>query len=123
MLEVSFEGTLAKWYYICSRCQETKAWHRNLGLVVCASCGYEVSVTVGTIFESTRKPLTIWFWANWWVTSQKTGTSALGLQRIIGLDSYYTAWTWFHKPRRAMVRTGRDHISDTVEVDEVLCWS
>ena len=41
--------------FICPRCQETKAWHRNRGLMVCASCGYEVSVTAGTIFESTHK--------------------------------------------------------------------
>jgi transposase-like protein len=86
--------------------------------MACASCGYEVSVTAGTIFESTHKPLTIWFRAIWWVTSQKTGTSALGLQRILGLGSYCTAWTWLHKLRRAMVRPGRDRISGTVEVDE-----
>jgi len=104
--------------FICPRCQETKAWQRNRGLMVCASCGYEVSVTAGTIFESTHKPLTIWFRAIWWVTSQKTGTSALGLQRILGLGSYYTAWTWLHKIRRAMVRPGRDRISGAVEVDE-----
>jgi transposase-like protein len=53
-----------------------------------------------------------------WVTNQKTGASALGLQRIFGLGSYYTAWTWLHKFRRAMVRPGRDRISGTVEVDE-----
>jgi len=54
----------------------------------------------------------------WWVTSQKTGASALGLQQILGLGSYYTAWTWLHKLRRAMVRPGRDCLSGTVEVDE-----
>lgn len=104
--------------FVCPRCLGTKAWHRNRGLMVCASCSYEVSVTAGTIFESTHKPLTMWFRAIWWVTSQKTGASALGLQRILGLGSYYTAWTWLHKLRRAMVRPGRDRISGTVEVDE-----
>ena len=44
----------------------------------------------------------------WHVTSQKNGTSALGLQRVLGLGSYQTAWTWLHKLRRAMVRPGRD---------------
>ncbi len=38
------------------------------------------------------------------MTSQKTGVSALGLQRVLGLRSYKTAWTWLHKLRRAMVR-------------------
>ena len=63
-------------------------------------------------------PLTTWFRAMWWVTSQKTGASALGLQRILGLRSYKTAWTWLHKLRRAMVRPNRDRLAGHVEVDE-----
>src|SRR6266511_3380570 len=54
----------------------------------------------------------------WFVTSQKNGVSALGLQRVLGLGSYETAWTWLHKLRRAMVRPGRDCLTGTVEVDE-----
>jgi transposase-like protein len=54
----------------------------------------------------------------WWVTSQKNGASAKGLQQSLGLGSYETAWTWLHKLRRAMVRPGRDHLSGLVEVDE-----
>jgi transposase-like protein len=54
----------------------------------------------------------------WYVTSQKNGASALGLQRVLGLRSYQTAWTWLHKLRRAMVRVGRDQLSGWVEVDE-----
>jgi hypothetical protein len=54
----------------------------------------------------------------WAVTSQKNGASAIGLQRVLGLGSYDTAWTWLHKLRRAMVRPGRDRLSGRVEVDE-----
>jgi len=54
----------------------------------------------------------------WWVTTQKNGASALGLQRVLGLKKYGTAWTWLHKLRRAMVRPGRDLLSGRVEVDE-----
>ena len=60
----------------------------------------------------------LWFRAIWWVTTQKNGASALGLQRILGLGSYVTAWSWLHKLRRAMVRPGRDRLSGRVEVDE-----
>ena len=72
----------------------------------------------GTIFQDSRKPLTLWFRAMWWVTSQKNGASALGLQRVLGLGSYKTAWSWLHKLRRAMVRPGRGRLSGRVEVDE-----
>jgi transposase-like protein len=54
----------------------------------------------------------------WWVTTQKNGASALGLQRVLGLKKYETAWTWLHKLRRAMVRPGRELLSGRVEVDE-----
>lgn len=60
----------------------------------------------------------MWFRAIWYVTSQKNGTSAMSLQRILGLGSYSTAWTWLHKLRRTMVRPGRDRLRGMVEVDE-----
>ena len=75
-------------------------------------------MTSGTIFQDSRLPLTLWFRAVWWVTSQKNGVSAMGLQRVLGLKSYKTAWTLLHKLRRAMVRPGRDRLSGRVEVDE-----
>ncbi len=56
--------------------------------------------------------------AMWLVTDQKQGASALGLQRVLGLGSYQTAWTWLHKLRRAMVRPGRERLCGRVEVDE-----
>jgi transposase-like protein len=54
----------------------------------------------------------------WFITSQKNGVSALGLQRQLGLKRYETVWVMLHKLRRAMVRPGRDRLSGTVEVDE-----
>jgi hypothetical protein len=54
----------------------------------------------------------------WCVTSQKYGANALGIQRVLSLGSYHTAWEWLHKLRRAMVCPGRDKLSGTVEVDE-----
>lgn len=103
---------------VCSACGATKMWETRRGLFVCASCGYNQSVTAGTVFEGTRKPLTMWFRVMWCITSQKTGASALGLQQALGVGTYFTAWTWPHKLRRAMVRPGRDRLSGTVEVDE-----
>jgi transposase-like protein len=55
----------------------------------------------------------------WYVVNQKSGVSALGLQRVLGLGSYHTAWNWLHKLRRAMIRPGRDRLSGRIEVDEI----
>jgi transposase-like protein len=92
-------------------------------LRVCAGCGYQCSVTAGTIFQETRTPLRLWFQAMWWMTTQKNGVSALGLQRVLGLKQYQTAWTWLHKLRSAMVRPGRDLLAGRVEVDECFLGS
>jgi transposase-like protein len=102
----------------CPRCGAAKAWLLRSVLLECAACRYQTSVTAGTIFQDTRKPLILWFRAMWWVTSQKNGASALGLQRVLGMGSYKTAWTWLHKLRRAMVRPGRDRLIGRIEVDE-----
>ena len=102
----------------CPRCNHGKAWPVGKVRYECTRCGYQASVIAGTILQDTHKPLTMWFRAMWWVTSQKTGASALGLQRVLGLGSYQTAWTWLHKLRRAMVRPGRDRLAGRVEVDE-----
>jgi transposase-like protein len=102
----------------CPRCGGTKAWRTRLGRHHCSGCGRQTSVTAGTIFQDTHKPLVLWFRAIWHMTSQKYGGSALGLQRVLGLEGYETAWTWLHKLRRAMVRPERERLSGTVEVDE-----
>lgn len=101
----------------CPLCKHHKSWELKVGLFECAACGHKTSVIAGTIFESTRKPLVLWFRVIWWVTSQKNGASALGLRRALGLGCYKTAWTWLHKLRRAMVRPERDLLSGTIQVD------
>lgn len=104
--------------FVCPRCGGRTGWEGSRGRVICGACRYQATVTAGTIFADTRKPLRLWFRAMWLVTSQKSGASAIGLQRVLGLGSYPTAWTWLHKLRRAMVRPGRDRLSGEVEVDE-----
>jgi transposase-like protein len=102
----------------CPRCAGTTAWTTDRDLYHCGKCSLQSSVTAGTIFHRSRKPLTLWFRAMWQITSQKYGANALGLQRILGLGSYHTAWEWLHRIRRAMVRPDRDRLSGKVEVDE-----
>jgi len=102
----------------CSRCGHTEYWVVNQKLYTCKNCRQQNHLTANTIFQDTHKPLSMWFRTMWWITSQKNGTSALGLQKILGIGSYKTAWTWLHKLRVAMVRPGRDKLKGTVEVDE-----
>jgi transposase-like protein len=104
--------------FVCPRCGGRRAWLMARGLWLCGNCRHQASVTAGTIFQDSRLPLALWFRAMWHMTSQKNGASALGVQRVLGLGSYQTAWAWLHKLRRAMVRPGRDRLRGVVEVDE-----
>jgi hypothetical protein len=106
--------------FVCPRCQGQASWLLKRGLVECKSCGHQSSLTAGTVLHGTRKPLRMWFRAMWWVCTQKTGGSAKGLQRLLGLGSYETAWTWLHKLRGAMVRADRDQLVGPVEVDDAV---
>ena len=104
--------------YLCPRCDHSECWVNIRGLIICRHCKYELSITAGTIFHNTKLPLTTIFRALWWVIAQKNGVSAVGLQRVLGLGSYRTAWTWLHKFRRLMVVPGREKLSGVIEIDE-----
>ena len=102
----------------CPKCNSEKYWITKKRLIHCIICEHQASITSGTIFHGTRKPLLLWFHNIWWVVAQKTGASANNLKDFMGFGSYETAWSWLHKLRRAMVRPNRDKLIGEVEVDE-----
>ncbi len=104
--------------FLCPRCGYGQAWLTSRGLYHCGGCRKDTSLTAGTVFHRSRLSLRTWFRAMWWATNQKSGVSALGLQRALGMGSYETAWSCLHKLRRAMVRPGRERLGGEVEVDE-----
>jgi transposase-like protein len=105
--------------FVCPACGVVQEPYRSSRTrLMCRSCGRQSTVTAGTIFDKTRTPLRVWLAAAWYITNQKQGVSALGLQRVLGLGSYETAWTMLHRFRRAMVRPDRERLKGLVEVDE-----
>ncbi len=102
----------------CCRCNSNESRGKSRRRIVCKDCGHENTLLAGTVFHRTHLGLDVWFRTMWWVTNQKHGVSALGLQRTLGLGSYQTAWKMLQKLRGAMVRPGRDLLSGDVEVDE-----
>ncbi len=113
------EGIRWRSGFVCPRCDEAGvAFQGSRGRWICRHCRYQSTVTAGTVFEKTRTPLRNWLAAVWCIVNQKQGVNALGLQRVLGLGSYQTAWAMLHRLRRAMIRPGRDRLHDVVEVDE-----
>ncbi len=89
----------------CPHCQGSKAVMVRATLFRCCACRRQTSATAGTIFQDTRQPLMTWFRAMWYVTSQKNGASALGLQRVLRFARLPTGKDARPTPRRT--RTAR----------------
>lgn len=104
--------------FCCPQCKTNGSWTTTRCLMMCRGCGYQASVTAGTIFHRTRLPLQDLFRAIWWMTDQKHKLSALGLQRLLGLGSYRTAWLWLQKLKRTMVRPDWEQLGGQVEVNQ-----
>ena len=91
------------------------------GLYKCAECREEFTVTVGTVMERSKIPLTKWLLGFYIMCSSKTQVSALQLQRQLDIGSYRTAWFMCHRIRYAL--EGGDPLGGkggTVEADETL---
>jgi transposase-like protein len=71
------------------------------GLYYCAACNGQFTVTVGTVMERSKIPLTKWLFAMHLMGASKKGMSALQLQRMLGV-TYKTAWFLCHRIREAM---------------------
>ena len=106
--------------YHCPKCQSKKYWILRTYTFKCGNCSNRESILKDTIFEGKSKPLMLYFRAIWYVVSQKNGSNAMNIQRILGLGSYNTAWSWLHKLRQAMISLDIKKLSGKVEVDETL---
>ena len=106
--------------YRCPRCQHEQAYfHRTRHLYACKACGYQTSLTAGTIFHKTRTPLRKWFWMIFLMGRQKSGASMLSLQRILEIRTYKTVWVMGHKIRQAMAERDADYkLADLIELDD-----
>src|SRR5487761_1435354 len=105
--------------FVCPRCGGcSRAYVRTRRFHQCAGCGYQCSVTAGTIFHKTRVPLRGWFWALYRMSQDKKGISALQLSKEIGV-SYPTAWLMQQKIRKAMAdRDQSCRLGGLIEMDE-----
>jgi transposase-like protein len=92
------------------------------GLYYCAACNGQFTVTVGTVMERSKIPLSKWLLAMHIMGASKKGMSALQLQRMLGV-TYKTAWFLCHRIREAMTPAMRGPIGGSnkvVESDETV---
>jgi len=103
----------------CPHCKADKVYRLvKRDQFLCASCEYQFSVTVDTIFHDTHLPLVTWFLATVLLCEAKKGMSACQIQRSLGIKTYKTAWYLCHRIRAAMLETGKPKLDGKVEMDE-----
>ncbi len=105
--------------FVCQECGSRK--HCQLTarkLQQCNACHHQTSITAGTIFASTKLPLTTWFLGLYFVTQNKKGISALELKRKLGI-SYPAAWRMKQKLMQVMMeREDTKPLSGFIEIDD-----
>lgn len=113
---------LKDWIYpdgiTCKRCGKITKHHKlkRRKVYSCDNCGTQISPTAGTIFHKSRTPLTDWFYAIYMMSSNKAGTSAMQIQRELGV-TYKTAWRMMHQIRK-MMDAPEGLLDGEVEIDE-----
>ena len=80
----------------CSAREPYRVSHGRRTVLQCRGCGRQTSLMAGTVLESSKLPLRMWFLAMFLICQAKTGLSALALKRQLGV-SYRTAWLLHHK--------------------------
>lgn len=106
--------------YHCPRCLCNEKWDVGHYKYKCRKCGYQTTVTSGTLFHDTHMSLILWFRAIYYVTSGQKRITALGLQKELGLGSYRIALTLFNKLRRAMISPTLNKLRGTIEVEQFI---
>ena len=107
--------------FICPRCK--CGWHSEFRrqqrlYFQCSGCRYQCSLVAGTVFESSKVPLTSWFLAMHLMSQAKNNVSALELKRHLGV-SYPTAWLLKHKIMEVMtLREADRQLTGRVEIDD-----
>lgn len=102
----------------CPRCNSKTIRHSyTRDQFDCASCGYQFSVTSGTIFHDSHLPLHKWFVAVYLIVESRKGISANQLKRVLGI-SYKTAWYLCQRIRSAMRDAYPMPLKGVVEIDE-----
>ncbi len=107
--------------FVCPCCTHTGHSVFKVGshnMFQCQACRHQTSLIAGTLFQSTKLPLTLGFLAIYFISQAKTGLSALALMRYLGV-SYPTAWLIQHKLMEAMSdRETHYTLSGQVQVDD-----
>lgn len=104
----------------CKKCGcKQHTWLKAKEQWQCKECQFRTTLTSGTVMESSKLPLTYWFAAIHFLTTNKKSFSALSIQKELGHKRYEPIWAMLHKIRSVMgQREGEYKLQQWVELDE-----
>lgn len=105
---------------ICPKCGQKGAYkYKNMPSYKCKSktCLNRFSVTVGSLFENTKIPLSKWFVAIWLVSAHKKGVSSYQIARDLGIGQK-AGWFLLHRIRKMLEDKAPEKLESVVEIDE-----
>lgn len=105
--------------FVCQHCENNHGYYStSRHNYECSKCHKQTSIIAGTLFENTKIPLTKWFWAIYWISSDKGGISALRLSKLIGC-TWRTAYRILKILRKAMgERDSKYKLFGVIELDD-----
>ena len=105
--------------FLCPHCAHNRRGQlTNRKLQQYSRCHRQTSTSAGTIFDSSKLPLTVWFQGIYVMTQDKKGGSAMQLRRHRCI-SYNSAWRMRHKLIQVMMeRDGQDPLTGWVKLDD-----
>ena len=105
---------------VCKKCQHTTHyWLAPKQQWQCSACRFRTTLRSGTMMESSKIPIRVWFITMAFMTYSKKGISAKELQRQLGYKRYEPVWLMMHKIRAAMgKRDDRYELEGMIEFDE-----
>jgi IS605 OrfB family transposase len=105
----------------CPKCGHTEyGYHEKEQRYQCKKrhCYHQTTLTAGTVMDHTRLPIKIWFWAIFLMATDKRGSSATYISKMLGIR-YKSAWLLLHKLRSAMGKRDAKYLLDSiVELDD-----
>ena len=106
--------------HVCHACGVEGTFHKlsKRRAFSCSSCGDHVYPTAGTVFQDTRTPLRVWFYAVFLFVTTRHGVSGKELQRTLGV-TYKCAWRMGQQIRLLMAKAdGFEMLKGHIESDE-----
>jgi hypothetical protein len=100
-------------------CCQTHYWLKAKEQWQCKKCTFRTTLRSGTMFESSKLAIKLWYEALYLVCNTKKGISACELQRQLGLKRNEPAWYMLHKIRKTMARINEhDQLSGAIGLDD-----